>query len=177
MFWKSFFSIYTNTVRKESSESKQKWDRLRVFCECVSENEFTFSSMLHTHTHNNEICSLPFSPPLIRASCGLQIMAWLEVCWYIRPHRQTSLVELRNQLCPLAWFCAKMTMELYLPWMAWWFYMILILLCSLLFVCCLSLSVSFVYFFAKILFFFFFLLGHLGCLELRNLESCSNVIL
>lgn len=50
---------------------------------CLSENEFTFSSMLHTHTHNNEICSsLPSSPPLIRASCGLQIVARLEVCWY-----------------------------------------------------------------------------------------------
>lgn len=136
-------------------ESEKDWENI---CECVCQTtEVTFSSMLHTHTHNNEICSsLPFSPPLIRASCGLLKMAWLEVCWYIRPHRHTLLVERRNQPCPFAWFCAKLNMAHNLPRMAWWFYMIymiLVLLCLLMFVCCLSLF-CFVFFLLKVPSFF-----------------------
>lgn len=62
---------------------------------CASKNKFTFSSMLHTHTHNNEICSgLPFSLPLITTSCGLQKMARLEVCWDTGTN--TPLVELKT---------------------------------------------------------------------------------
>lgn len=97
MFWKPFFSISTNTTwYKKCPESKWTRGRMREYLwVCLSENGFTFSSMLHTHTHINEISSsLPFSPTLIRASCDLQIVAWLEVCWYIQPHRHhTSLVD------------------------------------------------------------------------------------
>lgn len=153
---------------EKCSESKRKWDRTREYLwVCLSENEFTFSSMLHTHTHNNEICSsLPFSPPLIRASCGLQITAWLEVCWYIQPHRHTSQVDNPD---PLHGSVQNWQWNIFLGRLdnfTWfWFYY----LSFCLFVAFLSL-LMFCYF-------FFLLPGYLGFLEMQNLESCSNVIL
>lgn len=78
MFWT--FLFLRHRQKWKSSVNKQKWSWQREYV-CVCQRTSSLLAQCWTLTHNYEICrSLPFSPPLIRASCGLQIMAWLEVC-------------------------------------------------------------------------------------------------